>query len=256
MDSFDLKPERKVRINKRSLIWDILTVLILIGTACQAYVFLTIFLNPKMVPAFLRPLPVPTLFSTSTPTITPIQLQPTWTYTSTLVPSPSRTRAPTWTPLPGMEIATDTPVSSDTPASTETGEPSITPAAALASANITFRPSTDFYSDKGCNWFGIAGQVLDAAGNPLPDQTIQMGGTLDGKSTPGLYISGMTASLKPIYGDAAFEFVLGDKPVASTQSLWVQLFDNTSQPLTDKIYFDTFTDCAKNMVYIVFKKAH
>ena len=51
----------------------------------------------------------------------------------------------------------------------------------------------------------------------------------------------------------AFEFdKLAAKPIASTGTLWVQLFDNNGKPLTDKIYFDTFDDCAKNLVMIVF----
>jgi hypothetical protein len=248
MDSFDLKPERKFRINAKALIWNLLTVLVLLGICCQGYFFLSIFMNPKLVPPFLRPQPLPTLFATITPTITPIQLDATWTYTPTLIPSATRTRAPSWTPLPGMI----SPTLADTP--TDTLEPAITATPTIASVEIAYKPSTDYYPASGCNWLGVGGQVLDADAKPLPNQTLQLGGTLDGKSMPGLYISGMSPDLKSKYGEAAFEFVLGNHPIASTQTLWIQLFDNTSRPLTDKIYFDTFTDCARNLIFMVFKK--
>jgi hypothetical protein len=56
------------------------------------------------------------------------------------------------------------------------------------------------------------------------------------------------------YGSSGFEFTLGTKPVATTQELWIMLFDNTGQPLTSKIYLDTFTECDKNLIMVVFTK--
>jgi hypothetical protein len=251
MDSFDLKPERKIKINAKSLIWNLLTVLILIGIACQGYMFLSIFMNPKLVPPILRPQPLPTLFATVTSTITPRQLAPTWTNTWTTEPSATRTRAPTWTPLPGMISATIT----ETP--TQTVEPTITATPTIASASIVYRPSTDFYLNSDCKWLGVGGEVLDANNQPLQYQTLQLGGKLNDKNVQDLVnltltLSGMDP--KSPFGKSGFVFQLGDTPVDSTQTLWIQLFDNTSQPLTDKVYFDTFTDCTKNLVYITFTK--
>jgi hypothetical protein len=48
---------------------------------------------------------------------------------------------------------------------------------------------------------------------------------------------------------------LGTAPVASTHELWIMLFDNTGKPLTSKVYLDTFTDCNKNLVMVVFTKS-
>ncbi len=246
MDDFELKPERKSRFNAKSLIWNILTILVLLGIACLGWYFVTIFLNPNSPLNPFPPKPLPTLYKSPTPTITPIKLEPTWTETPTQVPSATRTRAPTWTLLPGMITPTITNTPEDTPI------PSETPIEALATADVTYKASTDVHPDSDCKWLGVAGQVLDVNKKPLIYQTIQVIGTLDGKSVQFTTLSGTTP--KALYGEAGFEVVLSDHPIASTQSLWIQLFDNTSQPLTDKVYFDTFTDCAKNLVFIVFTK--
>jgi hypothetical protein len=245
MDNFDMKPEKK-KTGRKGLIWNLLTVVMLLGTACIGYYYLTIFNNPH---SFFNPFPpqiLPTLFQTITPTITKIQLEPTWTFTPSLVPSPTRTRAATWTPLPGMI----TPTITDTPTDTLVPSPTTTPA--LVSVAITYEASTVVHPDSACKWQGVGGQVLDKDSKPLAYQTIQMGGTLNGANVTHLTLSGTTP--KAQYGDAGFEIVLGDTPVDSTGTLWVQLFDNTSQPLTDKLYFDTFSDCSKNLVLIIFTK--
>jgi hypothetical protein len=57
-----------------------------------------------------------------------------------------------------------------------------------------------------------------------------------------------------IYGPGGYEFELGEGPVASTQTLWVQLLDQAMLPLSDKIYFDTFSECDKNLILINFNQ--
>jgi hypothetical protein len=245
MDTFELKPEKK-KVNRKSLVWNFLTVIVLLGIFCVGFYFLSIFNNPK---SFLNPFPpaqVPTLFQTTTPTPT-ILLQPaTWTPTITDTPEASRTKAPTWTLLPEMVTPTDTLTPGITPTISTTQTSAVT--SMPASAVITYEPSTDFHADKGCKWLGVAGKVLGTDGKPVLNQYIQMGGILDAKGINYLTLSS-TAS---IYGAAGFEFVLSDHPIASSQSLWIQLFDNNFKPLTNKIPFDTFADCAKNLVMVTF----
>jgi hypothetical protein len=77
-----------------------------------------------------------------------------------------------------------------------------------------------------------------------------VGGMLGEMTISQLKLSGSAAA----YGSSGFEFVLGDKPVASSQTLWIQLFDITGKALTNKIYFDTFDDCNQNLVKITFKR--
>jgi hypothetical protein len=244
MDNFELKPERK-KPNWKSLLWNFLTLLVLAGTCILAYVFLTIFISPNSPLNRFRPAPLPTTFQTATSTSTIIPKASTWTPTNTIQPSPSRTKAPTWTLLPQMI----TP--SITRTSTITATPTISSTPMPASADISYLPSTDYHPDQKCAWMGVAGKVLGTAGKPLQFQTLLLGGSLEGREIQAIpKLSGVS----PAYGPSGFEFVLGENPVASTQTLWIQLFDNNGTPLTEKIYFDTYTDCNKNLVMIVFTK--
>ncbi len=244
MDNYDLKPEKKVKFNSKAFIWNVLTVLVLLGILCLGYFFLTIFMNPNSRYNPFPPRPTATLYMTDTPTITPIQLPPTYTPSLTVAPTETNTRFPTWTLLPELI----TPTITETP--TETQIPSETTTPQLASAIISYKASTEVHPTSDCTWFGVGGQVLNASGKPLQNQTLQLGGTLGDKTIQDLKISGITP--KSLYGDAGFEFLLGTAPVDSKQTLWIQLFDNTSLPLTQKLYFDTFADCTKNLIYIVF----
>ena len=90
---------------------------------------------------------------------------------------------------------------------------------------------------------------MDVNNKPLQFQTIQVGGTLNGKDVTGQVLSGNN----PAYGPSGFEIKLADSASDSTHTLWVQLFDNNGKALTDKTYFDTYKDCQKNLVMIVFK---
>ena len=103
MDNFELKTEPKVK--RKSIIWNILTVIVLLGICGLLYLFLTIYQNPGMLPASLQPAALPTLYQTPTPTATIILQPPTWTPTLTIQPSPTRTKAPTWTSVSDADHA-------------------------------------------------------------------------------------------------------------------------------------------------------
>ncbi len=242
MDNFELKPERK-KGSRNSLVWNFLTLVVLLGICALAYYFYAIFNNPNSALNPFPPAPLPTLYQTVTPTITIIPRAATWTPTATIQPSPSRTKAPTWTPLPGMI----------TPSVTPTGTtPTTSPTPMPASAVITYQASTEFHPAENCDWLGVGGKVLDADGTPLQFQEILMGGSLEGKTISYFTLSG-TASA---YGQSGFELILGDHPIASTQTLWIQLLDNTAKPLTDRIFIDTYDTCTQNLVMVVFTKKH
>jgi hypothetical protein len=252
MENFELKPEPKEKqksaILKIPTIWNILTVIVLLGICVLAYFFLAVYQNPAMLPSSLLPAVIPTAYHTPTPTATIILQPPTWTPTLTLQPSPTRTKAPTWTSVAELITPSITVTSAATPvvtvASTGTAMP--------ASYVITYQASTATHPDLACNWMGIGGTVMDASNKPLQFQTIQLGGTLAGKAVTGQVLSGNN----PVYGTSGFELKLAYSAVYSQQTLWVQLFDNNGQALTDKIYFDTFNDCKKNLVMIVFTLTH
>ena len=243
MDNFELKAEPKVK--RKPIIWNILTILVLLVACYLAYYFSAIFIDPNGAYNPFPPLPLPTLYLTPPPTPTIILLQPTWTPTLTNTPLPTRTKALTWTAVP--LVATPTVTLEPTTA----GTPTITSTPMPASAVITYQPSTSIHTDLACKWMGVGGKVLDANAKPLLYQTVQLGGTLSGTPINYIVLSGGNQA----YGNSGFEFdKLADKPIASTQTLWIQLFDNNGKPLTDKTYFDTFDDCAKNLVMVVFTK--
>ena len=248
MDNYALKPELK-KAKRKSPLLNILTVLVLLSTCCSAYYFFSLFNNPYSRLNPFPPVPLPTKYRTATPTATIIPLQPTWTSTATIKPAPSRTKAPTWTLVPALI----TPLYTDTPEVTPITETlTITPTPMPATAEITYAASTTVHADLACKWMGVGGKVLDIDGKPLVFQTVQLSGTLNNRPVNMMVLSGHDTG--DTYGPSGFEFSLGTTPIASTQELWIQLFDNTGKPLTSKIYLDTFTDCTKNLVLVTFTK--
>ncbi len=248
MDNFDLKPEPK-KFNVMSLIWNVLTAVVVLGIFYVIYYFFTIYFNPHTPLNPFPPAPLPTLYQTATPTATVavIPREATWTSTSTMAPSPTRTKAPTWTLLPQMVTPSATPALSDTPpgplaSTTSTPMP--------VSVDITYVASTQFHPEKACNWLGVAGKVLGIDGKPVLFMEVLLGGTLDGKTINYVILSGNALA----YGPSGFEQALSDHPIASTHTLWIQLLDNTAKPLTEKIFFDTYSTCTQNLVMAVFTK--
>lgn len=102
------------------------------------------------------------------------------------------------------------------------------------------------HSTLACDWMGVAGQVFDLEGKPQTGFVIQVGGELEGNNILLLAMTGGNTSV----GVGGYEIVLSDHVVASTQKLWVQLFNLEGKPLSDKIRFDTYDDCDRNLILI------
>ena len=87
MDNFELKTEPKVK--RKPIIWNILTVIVLLGVCGLAYLFLTIYQNPghapRQLPARRASHPLPD----SHPHGYHHPPAPTWTPTLTIQPSPT-----------------------------------------------------------------------------------------------------------------------------------------------------------------------
>ena len=251
MDNFGLKAEPK--IERKPVIWNILTILVLLGICCPLYFVFTVFTNPNSRYNPFPPRSLPTLYQTPTPTPTIILLAPTWTPTPSTSPLPTRTKAPTWTSVPLVITPSLTITPTETPIP---GTATITPTSMPASADISYVSSTTIHPDLACNWMGVGGKVMDANNQPLGFQTIELGGTLGGKDINSIVLSPIVLSgSSTAYGTSGFEFSkLGDQPTASTHTLWIQLFDNNGPPLTERIFFDTYDDCARNLVTVVFTK--
>jgi hypothetical protein len=228
-------------------LWDILTIVVLLVTVCAVVYFAMIFFNPG---SSLNPLP-PAYLKTPTATITPIQMEATWTPMPTVYVSPTATLLPSITPPATNTPPNLTPVT-DTPEPTGTPTPTRTPKAPFSAASVNSIESViiPHLLNVGCDWQGVGGTVDDQNGSPIIGIVVRLAGRLDGKSIELTTVSGVS----PEYGKSGFEFVLSDTPVDSRDTLYVQLLDQAGLPLSDKIYFDTFSDCEKNLVLVRFKK--
>ncbi|MGD9091540.1 MAG: hypothetical protein PVF74_01740 [Anaerolineales bacterium] len=245
-DYLDDQPQPRGSVS--GVIFNVLTVLVLLMVVCVTAGFLAIFINPD---SDLNPFPPPTL----PPTIA----------LPTSTPTPRSLLPETWTPSPSPEpTMTFTPEPSATPFPTETPFPlftaTFTPEGTLPPGGMAFvvgagtpigTSSAPFHPDAGCNWLGVAGQVFDLSTAPISGQQIRLGGTLAGTPVDMLSLTGLAGS----YGSPGFyEFVLGDTPIASQGTLWVQLQDQAGLPMSEKVYFDTYDNCEKNLVFINFQQ--
>jgi hypothetical protein len=178
-------------------------------------------------------------------------MEPTWTPTPTVFVSPTATLLPSITPPATNTPANLTPVT-DTPEATQTPTPTRTPDAPFSVASVNSIESViiPHLLNVGCDWQGVGGTVDDQNGSPIIGIVVRLAGRLDGKSIELTTVSGVS----PEYGKSGFEFVLGDTPVRSRETLYVQLLDQAGLPLSDKIYIDTFEDCENNLVLVRFKK--
>ena len=101
MERFDFEEEPVARSGPRLNILDVFTALVLMLTVAVGAVLLYVFIRPDTPINPLRP-KIPTPFEFPTATITPLQMEATWTPTF-IVATDTATLAPTITPLPPLE---------------------------------------------------------------------------------------------------------------------------------------------------------
>jgi len=240
-DNYSYEEAPTPKKNARLEIWDMLSILTLILTFCIGAYYVAVFLFPQSAFNPLKTdLAAQSVFPT--PTLTPIQLDATWTVAPTLAVTETQTLVPTYTLAPSS-----TPFSMITPTITPT--PTATPKAPF-SATITYIASTIIHQEEACNWQGIGGTVVDASNADMLRMTIRLAGKYNGKSKTELTVS----SIAPAYGKSGYEFFLGTTPISSKGELNLQLLDQAGLPLSDVISIDTFNDCSKNLVLVRFKK--
>jgi hypothetical protein len=248
MDAFDIVDAKKAPSSKANhdLLWNILTVLVLLGTLIVGMVLFVIFLKPQVGFNPFPPPPEVMIPTISLPTATPtsrIVLPPTWTPEPTMEPSATPTLRPTATQIP-----TNTPVGlvTDTPAASSGSN---NPYGFVVKQGSPKSTENIFHEDLGCSWMGVGGQVTSLNGSPVYFITVGLGGTLQGQVFETLLTMTGTAEQ---YGSGGYEFKIADKPIASNNTLWVQLYDQSSLPLSDKIYFSTSDECSKALTLINF----
>lgn len=248
MDNYDNSEQPVTAPRGRSKIatWDILSIVVLIFALCLAAYFLYVFINPFSPLDPLPPFTPVVPFIIPTGTITPIQLEPTWTLTPTIQSTPSLTPRPTWTPE-----NTTTPFSIFPPPKTPFPSTTPKPTGMPYTAKVNLIESTIIHPESGCSWLGVGGTAEDLNKSPVLGIVVHIGGSLGGKNIDLTTVTGVS----PDYGKSGFEFYLGDRPVASMNTLWIILQDLASLPLSEKIYFSTYEDCQKNLILIRFTKS-
>jgi hypothetical protein len=185
----------------------------------------------------------------------PVTPTPTLTATPPTPPTPSPTPdysptpPPTATPTEPIIVIIGTPIENlETPEPTETN----------VAGGFTFMRQSDpqaisinlYDASRGCGWMGVAGRVVDEQNRPVTGIRVWLRGTLDGKRVDMTSLTGTAAQ----YGPSGYEFTIANQPIASRGSLSVRLLDQANLPLSERVVFDTFADCDKNLILIDFKK--
>lgn len=246
MDAFDFADAQKAPSRgAAALVWNVLTVLVLLIALGVGIVLLMIFINPNSSLNPFTPILIDTPFVLPTHKSTPRQLPPTWTLTPTLTPAPTNTLRPTNTPVPTLTpygVYTETPVPTTSP-----GEMSFD----LQPGDPQAIPARVYHPGIGCNFLGITGQALDVRNNAIEGMVVQLGGKLESR----LFATQYTLTGLVMSSDGRYEFTIADHPIASKGTLWVQLLDQSGLiPMSDKIFFDTYDDCERNMVIVNFRQ--
>lgn len=126
----------------------------------------------------------------------------------------------------------------------------------VAGQSYTFQvqPGTPVYLqnfahvEKGCNWMGVAGQVFDATGQPIDRMVVRVEGILGNQAVDALSLT----SLATAYGPGGFEIELAQQTLNSSGALSIALYDLQGQQVSAQIPFNTFSDCAKNLIIVNF----
>jgi hypothetical protein len=102
----------------------------------------------------------------------------------------------------------------------------------------------------GCNWLGVAGQVFDRSGNPIQGLVIKIEGVLGGNE---ILLYGVTGGVLSI-GPGGFLLKLANLPLASENSIYLQVLSISGDELTPRIQVQTYADCQRNLILLNVKE--
>lgn len=188
----------------------------------------------------------------------PQSLQPTWTplpAQATAQPTATNTRSPTAEPsiTPTFPPATNTPTSTPTP--TETATPGPPPTATNTRSPYPFTKAEtsplylqNFANNAGCNWMGIAGEVLDLNENPVGS----------GQYRVHVWGSGIDERVPvggaPAYGPSGYEQFLFNAPVIRDYN--VQLETSNGSVVSQVYSVQSRASCNQNLLIFNFVQNH
>lgn len=196
---------------------------------------------------------VPTSTSTSPPS-----LGPTWTPQgpgATAMATATNTRRPTAEPSITVTFppATNTPTITPSPTATETPGPPPTVTVTRAPYPFTKMDTSPMYlqnfaNNAGCEWMGIAGEVLDLVGNPVGS----------GQYRVHIWGSGIEERVPvggaPAYGPSGYEQFLFNAPVIRDYN--VQLETNNGSAVSQVYSVQSRASCNQNLVIFNFIQNH
>ena len=257
-----------------AVIFNLLTILVLLAACAVGGVFAYLAFNPVVVPEPLQPDELPTIQPSPPPTSTsvidtfPTPITPTAAAISTAtVEAPSATVevSPVAEASPAASIAaspTKTATVTATRTATATGTrartstpsgPTVTPSQTLSSLAFTLQTGSPYYQPNfantaGCNWMGMGGQAFDLSGHAIIGLIVRV--TFKTGS-----IDSLTGSAKS-YGDGGYEIFLNNHAEATAGAYTVRLLNAAASPLSEAFVVNTFDDCNKNLILINFVQNH
>ena len=273
-DDFDLEPQDSGR--RRPNFITLLTILIAVAAIAVVLLLVYVLVTPDNFISNLfgagEAEALPTLIPTSAPlpTATEVQelveseaesaivLPPTLTPARAqdmATPAPLNTLAPTLTPSVTPTFPPPTPSRTPTPTPTDTPTPGPS-----ATATATFSPFPftkdlaspqylqNFANSAGCNWMGVAGEVLDLDGSPVPT----------GQYKVHVWDSGIDERVDvggaPAYGPSGYEQFIFDAPRVQEHSIQLETSNGTA---VSQVYrFQTRASCNQNLIWFIFVQNH
>jgi hypothetical protein len=144
-----------------------------------------------------------------------------------------------------------------TPQDDSTGQPEILPTLYIYTRYLLQPGSPTWivnfvHPEAGCNWMGVGGQVFDLQANAVPNLVVKLTGTLNGEAVELIALTGGALNLGP----GGYEFKLSDHPIASTETLWISVFDKDGNTISDPVAFSTYDSCDQNFVIVNFTEAY
>jgi hypothetical protein len=234
-----------VRIKR--LVLNLLSLGFLLGSAVLGGLYATILVNPQVS---FNPYPPPTLPPTVGPptaTSTPAIYLPTEIpATSTQSARPLPTTLPTGTLIPTATTA----VTATTATLEATPPPTV-----QAGTQFELQPGSPTHTAhvQGCAAMGVGGRVFDLQSAPIIGLAVRMGGELGGADIGTM--DSLTGSATDLFGFGGYYFDLGSTPIASQNTLWIQVVDASSGlTLSDQIFLTTYANCDQNLVLVNFRQ--
>jgi len=242
MDEYFEKRPGAITTRIRRLVLNFITFGFLLASLALGGAYGVILINPQVS---FNPYPPPTL----PPTVGP----PTVTNTPAIYLPTEIPRSPTARPLPTTAAtATLTPPPEETLTPTATETVDLTPPATVqAGAQFELQPGSPTHTAhvEGCSVMGVGGRVFDTQSAPIIGLAVRMGGELGGLNIGTL--DSLTGSATDLFGFGGYYFDLGDTPIASENTLWIQLIDASSEsPLSGQIFLTTYANCEQNLVLV------